>query len=246
DHVKMQCAFQKYIDNAVSKTVNLKNDATVKDVGRVYNLAYELGAKGVTLYRDGSKNLQILNLEEKKEKEQKKNRGNNKRESSEYYEVETGKGPLHIHVNYDEEGPTKMFLNISPTGTETSGLTTALGILLSKYFELGGDPVGILKHLNSIKGDKSFGFGPHRVDSIPHGIAKALRDHLIKTDKITGLSNPNLIKGQVTLVKSELNEGENPLKAESLYCPKCYSSNVGMVSGCSKPTCFDCGYSECS
>ena len=126
DHIKMQCAFQKYTNNAVSKTVNLKNDATEQDVEDVYMKAYELGAKGVTIYRDGSKQFQVLNINKKektKEAVKKKRRGNGFGEMSAYYEVETGQGPLHIHINYDEEGPMKLFANISPMGTETVSYT---------------------------------------------------------------------------------------------------------------------------
>ncbi len=221
DHVMMQAVFQKHTDNGVSKTVNLKKEATVKDVEEVYRLAYELGCKGVTIYRDGSKQVQVLNLAKKK-------REKSNKESSAYYNLQTGYGPVHIHINYNEEGPTKVFAHISPIGTEISGLTSALGIVLSKYLELGGDPASILKHLNSIKGDKPYGFGAKRIDSIPHAIAVALRDHLASTGKLKG--------PQTKLVEE---------KPERAYCPKCYSSNVAIVNGCSEPTCFDCGYSKC-
>ena len=235
DHVRMQCAFQKYTNNAVSKTVNLKNEATIKDVEEVYKLAYDYGAKGVTIYRDGSKDLQILNINEKK-KEIKERCG----ELSNYYELNTGQGPLHIHINYDEIGPTRVFANISPTGTEISGMTTAIAILLSKYFELGGEPTKILKHLNSIKGDRPFGFGKNRVDSIPHALAKALRDHLVKTGKIQDYSGQTSLEGWGKIEKKDNNV------EISLHCPKCFSTNVAVVSGCEEPTCFDCGYSKCS
>lgn len=240
EHVMMQCAFQKYVDNAVSKTVNLKNEATEKDVEEVYMLSYELGAKGVTIYRDGSKQLQILNVSDKKKEEKKKNIKRKLEEFADYYLIETGHGPIHLHINYTEEGITKIFANISPTGTEISGLTTSLAIVLSKYFELGGDPIRILKHLNSIKSEKPYGFGKNKVDSISHAFSIAIRKHLVKTGKIKEINGAN---------SNTPAPPSNPSKFEPhqiLHCSKCFSSNVGMTSGCSEPTCFDCGYSKCS
>lgn len=260
DHVKMQCAFQKYTDNAVSKTVNLPNSATPKDINDVYMLAFELGAKGVTVYRDGSKNFQVLNLGTKAKDEKKETPQilveakqtvervrdmNGIGEKSMYYEIVTGNGPLHVHINYDDFGPTRLFLNISPAGTEISGLTGAMGILLSKYFQMGGDPVKVLKHLNSIKGDKPYGFGPKRVDSIPHAISKALRDHLVKTGYLGDENGQTMLATPPAIKKEESSTASVPAE-QRMYCPKCYSTNVQVMAGCSEPTCFDCGYSKCS
>ncbi len=235
EHVLMQCAFQKYTDNAVSKTVNMRNDATEKDVEDAYMLAFDNGAKGVTVYRDGSKQFQVLNINDKKE--EKKAKEKSTEEKADYYLIETGQGPMHIHINYDENGPTRVFANLSPTGTEISGMATAVSILLSKYFELGGDPVRILKHLNSIKSERPFGFGKNKIDSVAHAISVALRNHLVKTGKIKVINQE--IGGHDMTVKTIDNNS-------ALHCPKCFSSNVGMVAGCSEPTCFDCGYSKCS
>jgi len=232
----MQCAFQEYTDNAVSKTVNMKNNATPEDVEKTYMLAYENGAKGVTVYRDGSKQFQILNLTDKNKKEIKKDLP----EFSDYYQIETGQGPIHIHINYNEERISKIFANLSPIGTEISGMATSIAIILSKYLELGGDPVRILKHLNSIKSEKPYGFGKNRVDSLPHAFSIAIRKHLIKTGKIKPLENGHALdngNGKVVEIDKDI---------KNLYCSKCFSSNVGMISGCSEPTCFDCGYSKCS
>jgi len=237
DHIRMQVAFQKHTNNAVSKTINLKKEATEDDVRECYLTAYELGCKGITIYRDGCKDHQILNINGKK-------RESSGFEKSSYYELMTGQGPLHVHVNYDDDGPARIFVNLSPIGTEISGLTSALGILLSKYIEIGGDPVKILKHLNSIKGDKPYGFGPNRIDSIPHALSKALRDHLIKTGKLLDKKT-----GQTVLSANGDLQNNMPFRSPNqpgLYCPKCFSSNVEIASGCSGPTCFDCGYSECS
>ncbi|MBU2458875.1 MAG: adenosylcobalamin-dependent ribonucleoside-diphosphate reductase [Nanoarchaeota archaeon] len=245
DHVMMQCAFQKYTDNAVSKTVNLRNDATVEDVEETYMLAYENGAKGVTIYRDGSKQFQILNISDKsKEGQAEKKVDENLPEFADYHLIETGQGPIHIHINYNKNGPSKIFANLSPTGTEISGMTTALAIMLSKYLELGGDPVRILKHLNSIKSEKPYGFGKNRIDSVAHAFSVALRKHLIKTEKLKPIEN-----GLNSLEKEDKKK-VIPMPEfkvdEVLHCPKCFSSNVGMISGCSSPMCFDCGDTKCS
>jgi hypothetical protein len=147
--------------------------------------------------------------------------------------MQTGYGPLHIHINYDERGPYQVFTNIPPLGTEISGLTSLVGILLSKYLAEGGDPLRILKHLNAVKGDRPTGFGPNKIDSIPHAISVALREHLKKTGWIED--------GKEQKQKIDIS---NFPKAE--YCSKCYSSNVAYESGCSEPACKDCGYSKCS
>ncbi len=241
NHIKIQAAFQKHIDNAVSKTINMSTSAKVEDVKNCYLLAHKLGCKGLTVYRDGCKAQQVLNISStpgtqpqaktKKKKAPYQSFG----VSSEYFQLKTGYGPLHVHINYNEHGPYQVFTNMPPLGTEISGLTSLIGILLSKYLEEGGDPVKIIKHLNSVKGDRPMGLGENRINSVAHAIAVALRSHL----KRTGIIATDLeINGQEKL---ELWEA-----SRTQYCPKCYSSNVSYESGCSGPTCHDCGYSECS
>ncbi len=234
-HVQIQAAFQKHVDNGVSKTINLPNTATVEDVRGAYTLAYQLGCKGITIYRDGSKVQQVLNLAPAPTKSKRRDPSTAFGVSSEYYQIKTGYGPLHVHINYDERGPYQVFTNIPPLGTEISALTSLVGIILSKYLAEGGDPLRILKHLNSVKGDKPIGFGDGRVNSIAHAISLALRQHLKKTGWLT---------------EGENGEAKNVVETAALpksdYCPKCYSSNVAYESGCSGPTCHDCGFSECS
>jgi ribonucleoside-diphosphate reductase alpha chain len=231
-HVRMQAAFQKHTDNGVSKTINLPAEASVEDVRRAYLLSYELGCKGITVYRDGSKAQQVLNLAPAPSKSKRREPEKAFGLSSEYFQIRTGYGPLHIHVNYDEKGPFQVFTNIPPLGTEISGLTSLVGILISKYLSEGGDPLKLLKHLNSIKGDRPVGLGPSRVDSIPHAISIALRAHLKKT----GWLDEKAVQASVP----------PPAEVQSDHCPKCFSRNVSFQSGCSGPTCHDCGHSTCS
>ena len=234
-HVRIQAAFQKYTDNGVSKTINMPSTVTMEDVRNAYTLAYKLGCKGITIYRDGSKAQQVLTLASTPSKTRRRDPQEAFGVSSEYYQIQTGYGPLHVHINYDERGPYQVFSNIPPLGTEISALTSLVGILLSKYFAEGGDPLKVLKHLNSVKGDKPVGFGENRINSVAHAISVVLRQHLKKTGWLT-----------------EAQDAAQQAKIESLilpkteYCPKCYSSNVSYDSGCSGPTCHDCGFSECS
>lgn len=239
NHIRIQAAFQKHTDNAVSKTINMPNSAKTEDVRHCYLLAHKLGCKGLTVYRDGCKAQQVLNIggetqaqaKTKKKKAPLQSFG----VSSEYFQLKTGYGPLHVHINYNEHGPYQVFTNMPPLGTEISGLTSLIGILLSKYLEEGGDPVKVIKHLNSVKGDRPVGLGENRINSIAHGIAVALRSHLKRSGVIASDAE---INGQEKL---ELWDASH-----TQYCPKCYSSNVSFESGCSGPTCHDCGYSECS
>jgi ribonucleoside-diphosphate reductase alpha chain len=233
-HVRMQAAFQRHTDNGVSKTINLPEDATPDDVRSAYLLSYELGCKGITVYRDGSKSQQVLNLSSSPSKGKRRTPEASLGLDAEYYQIRTGYGPLHIHINYDEKGPFQLFTNIPPLGTEIAGLTSLVGILISKYLGEGGDPLRLLKHLNSVKGDRPIGLGPNRVDSIPHALAIALRAHLKKNGWIEGGAGGG-------------GASEPALEAPAAeHCPKCFSRNVSHESGCSGVTCHDCGHSECS
>jgi ribonucleoside-diphosphate reductase alpha chain len=236
-HVQIQAAFQTHTDNAVSKTINMPNTATRDDVRDAYRQAYEQGCKGITIYRDGSKSQQVLNLGTADASEKPKARDASRGMSSEYYEIRTGYGGLHVHIDYDETGPYRLFTSLSPLGTDISGLTSVVGIMISKYLETGGDPKRILKHLNSVKGDRPFGFGAQRVDSIPHAIAIALRTHLQKHGKM---------EAPATAVAEAKGGLELWDRSSALYCPDCFSANVAQQSGCTGVTCFDCGHSECS
>jgi len=229
-HVRMQAAFQRHTDNGVSKTINLPEEATADDVRNAYLMSYELGCKGITVYRDGSKSQQVLNLSSTPSKGKRRTPEASFGLDAEYYQIRTGYGPLHVHINYDEKGPFQLFTNIPPLGTEIAGLTSLVGILISKYLAEGGDPLRLLKHLNSVKGDRPIGLGPNRVDSIPHALAIALRAHLKKTGWIEGGAPVEPV-------------AEAPATE---HCPKCFSRNVSHESGCSGVTCHDCGHSECS
>lgn len=99
-------------------------------------------------------------------------------ELSEYNQIPTAWGPLHIHVNYNKKGPTKIFCNLPPVGSDWSTIISLIGILLTKYFESGGNPEKIIKHLQTIKSDKTSYWDEEKIESIPHAISLVLKKHL--------------------------------------------------------------------
>lgn len=249
-HVKMQAAFQTHVDNAVSKTVNMPNTATIQDVRHAYQLAYDLNCKGITIYRDGSKQQQVLNLVSNT-KPQKSKRDLSQGVSSEYYEIKTGHGPLHVHIDFDETGPYRVFASLAPVGTELSGLASLTGVMISKYLEEGGNPADLLKHLQSVKGDRPLGLGKNKINSIPHAIGVALRTHLQKHGWVATASDDQAeLISEHDLETSKIAEDQAlelwNLANTSDQCPECFSSNIRFGAGCSGPVCHDCGYSECN
>ncbi len=232
-HVKHQAVFQKYTDNGVSKTINLPNHASIEDVKNSYLLAYNLGCKGITVYRDGSKSQQVLNVGLSKDKDLKEG------VESVYYKFETGYGPVHIHIDHIDGKPFRVFTNTTPIGTEVAGLTSVLGIMISKYLEIGGDVYEVIKHLNTIKSDKPYGFGPNRVESIPHAIATALAKFLKKQN-----NKDNKPTKKIPTSNNGFSTDNIPSDKKE-HCPKCYSPNIHYIEGCIGPTCLDCGHSEC-
>jgi ribonucleoside-diphosphate reductase alpha chain len=245
-HVKMQAAYQDHVDNAVSKTVNFCKDASSEDVERVYLLAYELGVKGVTIYRDGSRQDQVLNIGEVKRK------GSNGdgagqlgmgvqdaemmpvRSSrspvlrGETREKVTGCGSLYVTVNEDDFGPREVFASMGKAGGCASASTEAIGRLISLAFRYGVPPDKIVKQLRGIRCHEPHGFGPNQILSCPDAIGKALAEKY-------GLANGNGAKpvGQL----------EMPIKIAQGACPDCGGA-VEHEGGCM--VCRSCGYSKCS
>ena len=144
-HIRMQAAFQKHTDNAVSKTVNFPNHATMEDVEKVYLLAFRSGCKGVTIYRDGSREEQVLNVGYKK-KEQPRDPATGiavtrparpRLLQGETERMETGCGKLFVIMNDDELGPREVFANMGKAGGCAASSTEALGRLISLALKKG-------------------------------------------------------------------------------------------------------------
>jgi ribonucleoside-diphosphate reductase alpha chain len=224
-HIRMQAVWQKYVNDAVSKTINLPNSATKVDIEKAYVLAWKLKCKGITVYRDGCRQTgQVLETEAtKKILQQKPVEKPAFGDTSRYYELGTGYGDLHVHIAHKSGRAYRVFNNLPPIGTEISGLTSVLGIVISKYLERGGTLEELIKHLGSVTGDRPVGMGSKKVLSIPHALATIFRDFL----------RNNQAK-QVDLPKVNT----------TYSCPECQSTNIHSQEGCN--LCQDCGYSACS
>jgi len=251
-HVKMQAAFQKYTDNAVSKTINLPNEATVEDIKNAYLLAYQSGCLGITVFRHGSKEEQVLHLglgkpafAEAKEEIVKKPRPAVAQGAT--YQMETPVGTAFITVNQNGEGePLEVFINIGKAGSDVAAVAEALGRLISLVLRVASPlPVieraqEIVDQLQGIGGARSLGFGEKKIRSLPDAIAKALASHFGLKSK-NGNNN-----GSVIIVAQS--EGDNPAFAKASagkrdLCPKCGQATVFYEEGCRK--CHACGFSEC-
>ena len=224
-HIRMQAAFQKYTDNAVSKTVNLPHDATKNDVMKVYNLANELGCKGVTIYRDGSKENQVLSFSHKDKRMDKFMTAVKKRPDTLdgfTTRMKTGYGHLYVTVTEYDSKPFEVFATIGKSGRSTTAKTEAIGRLASLALRSGIKVGEIVEQLKGIGGEHPVFQNGGLVLSIPDAIARVLEKRYL-----SGAAQAN-------------HKSENSLLGEK--CPDC-GQTVSFEEGCI--LCHFCGFNKC-
>ena len=270
-HVKMQSAFQKYTDNGVSKTINLPNSATVEDVRKAYLMAWETLCSGITVYRDGSKTTQVLNVSSTL-KVQKSDVGTPSTalgtsqisENSDLgerpvilrgrtYKMATPIGEAFITVNRNEhDQPFEVFVTIGKAGMHTSADAEALGRMVSLALRISRPSSveiarKIVRQLRGIGGASSVGFGKERVMSLADAIAKALAEDLALSENSKGSSNAEPVPLNLTMNgNGENGWGGNGVSSTSAHvdlCPECGQATFVYEEGCKK--CYSCGYSLC-
>ncbi|MDR2666394.1 MAG: vitamin B12-dependent ribonucleotide reductase [Endomicrobium sp.] len=242
DHVRMQAAFQKFTDNAVSKTVNFNNSATKEDVRKVYVLSYEMGCKGVTVYRDGSRDKQVLNLVNKKEKKNKDviPRTRPKKTTGSTFLMRTGCGKMYVTVNGDNIGACEVFTQLGKSGGCTSSQAEAVGRLISLSLRSGVDQQEIIDQLKGIRCPSPTIFDGGVILSCADAIAKALEAYNNeRTIQTLSASEPKNSKNKERLYTS--NPTDNLLGA-CPQCPEC-GEMLSFLESCA--TCHNCGYSKC-
>ncbi len=223
-HIRMQAAFQKYTDNAVSKTVNLPHDSTEEDVRKVYDLASELGCKGVTIYRDGSKENQVLSFAEKdKEIDGFMTAVQERPETLEGFtsKMVTGLGTLYVTVTEFDGRPFEVFATIGKSGGSTTAKTEAIGRLSSLALRAGVKVEKIVEQLKGIGGEHPVFQEGGLVLSIPDAISRVLEKRYMQD-------------------AGRANSHKNSLLGET--CPEC-GETISFEEGCM--TCHFCGFTKC-
>ena len=255
-HVGMQAAFQKYTDNGVSKTINLPNSATRDDVQTAYLMAWQTGCNGITIYRDGSKSTQVLNvsssLQSKKEASSAPVAERPMILRGRTYKVSTPVGEAFITINRDEKDqPFEVFVTVGRAGMHTMADAEAMGRLVSLSLRLARgtketDPKAvaakIVGQLRGIGGASSVGFGKNRVMSLADAIAKVLAEDLAMSPQVGGMETIPLSLTVDDNNNYELQTMNSKLTNADL-CPECGSASFVMEEGCKK--CHSCGYSMC-
>ena len=229
-HISMQAAFQKYTDNAVSKTVNFPNTATIDDVEKVYRLAYQSNCKGVTIYRDGSRDEQVLSTGKKEEAPKPataEEKRSHKRERPKAlkgwtYQMQTGCGPLYVTVNEDKSGLFELFTTMGKAGGCAASQAEAIGRMVSLAWRSGVQARQVIKQLLGISCHCPAGFGDNKVLSCADAVAKAIQAHMQESGIDLGIEQAAFERGA---------------------CPEC-GGIVEHEGGCA--VCRVCGYSECA
>ncbi|MCC6396457.1 MAG: adenosylcobalamin-dependent ribonucleoside-diphosphate reductase [Bacteroidetes bacterium] len=250
--VKMQGIIQKYVDSSISSTVNLAEDVSVETVGDIYLTAYKAGLKGITVYREGSREG-ILQTEEFARKqgaqdatkaEPRAPKGPRQRPVRTHgvtERVKTGEGYLYVTINEDESGMCEVFTTIGKAGGNAAAQSEAISRLISLALRSGIEPREVVKQLKGISGPTSVWDGQGgQILSTPDAIGKVLERYLDERDEIIAFRAAKTKKA-----KSHHGASHQPAAPRAVTvstCPEC-GSTVEHVSGC--VVCYQCGWSKC-
>ncbi len=271
-HIKMQSVFQKHTDNAVSKTVNFKNEATKDDVREVYLNAYKLGCKGVTIYRDGSRNSQVLNIgainkEEVKTEDIEEQRILKARARPDLTvgiteKIRIGCGNLYVTVNSDDNGICEVFANLGRAGGCPSQ-SEATSRLISIALRAGVDIKEIIEQLRGIRCHTTLRQKGLKVLSCPDAIGRTLEKVLNMQVDVKDVETIHELAKSVDKESNGCSNspcgfndacndaGNCEVSVTSEYgipwsnlkiCPDC-GSHLQHEGGC--VICMNCGFSKC-
>ena len=251
-HVRMQAAFQKYVHNAVSKTINMPHEATSDDVRKAYLLSYELNCKGITIYRDRSREEQVLNIAAIKQPSLQPVTEIGKIcplprpevISGTTTKVATGCGNLYVTINNDNDGeakPFELFTQMGKAGGCAASQLEAIGRLVSLAFRSGVEVKVIIEQLRNIRCPSPSWEKGKRIFSCADAIARVIEKRLIN-----GQNQAVNIESEAMAMKhSSQDEAVKPVDNHGEIvgvCPDCGGA-LRHEEGCVK--CHACGFSKC-
>jgi ribonucleoside-diphosphate reductase alpha chain len=229
-HVRMQAAFQRHTDSAVSKTVNFPYEATPEEMAKVYMLAYQEGLKGITVYRDRSRDSQVLTIGKEEEstegklaprKRPKVTRGVTER-------VSTGCGYIYVTVNFDDRGICEVFSTLGKAGGCAAAQLEAISRLISLALRSGMELDSVVRQLRGIRCPSIAWEQGHAVMSCADAIASVLEKYI----------------REGTARNPETPQSKNPemVKSWAGQCPDCGGPLI-YQEGCN--ICLNCGFTKC-
>jgi ribonucleoside-diphosphate reductase alpha chain len=254
--VRMQAIIQSHIDQSISSTINLPHDITTQEVERIYFLAWKLGCKGITVYREGSREGVLITEEFA---QQKRGRLMPKPRPmvlvGKTYKLRTEMGNVYVTVNADEEGPQEVFVRLGKSGSSAMAFTEAIGRLISLALRAGVSPDAIVDQLSGIKSSSATRQENGTiVFSVPDAVAKALEMYLKGENSPKGSALAEVLLRSLT----EGNSGEAAMSSIREELPQILQANGARYTGdlcpnCGEPLihtggcdlCLFCGYSRC-
>jgi ribonucleoside-diphosphate reductase alpha chain len=235
-HIRMQAAFQKYTDNAVSKTINFPSDASVEDIRTAYEMAYQLGCKGVTVYRDGSRDNQVLSTGTSVKSSTDPQVAPRSRPEVTHgitQRLETGCGHMYVTINTDDRGACEVFVQMGKVGGCASAQLEAIARLSSLAMRSNIKVESIIRQLKGIRCQSPMWHKGKMITSCGDAVGQALEQFLNMKDK-----------GELASIKIDVSDEKTaePVFKSSALCPDC-STTIEHVEGCLK--CPSCGWSKC-
>jgi ribonucleoside-diphosphate reductase alpha chain len=247
-HIKVQAAFQEFTDNAVSKTINLPETATVDDVRNAYKQAYSLGTKGVTIYRSGSRSFEPMQTVKEKKEEVVQVAVPHKKPTpiiarGVRLKKKCDVGNVYTSIFYEPgDGPVEVFVNLGKSGGYLAAAAEVTGRLSSLALKYGASLDKVSEHLIGISCGQKVGMGDGAVLSMFDAVGKSLLE-IARGEQLSMFENEKATINTAALsnIKSEQDEMESKFGA----CPDC-GSPLRAEEGCFKCTNQFCGYSKCS
>ncbi len=263
EHVRVQARIQHYIDQAVSKTTNGPSTDTVEMVEQLYMDAYDLGCKGITYYRQGSRDAVLETVKEEKPKVdaqapapvappvQLTPKKRPEVLSGQTRQVRAPEGKVNITLNCDPDTGAlfEVFINLGKAGSDIAAMAEALGRLISFNLQMPS-PMSqtdrtreMIDQLRGIGGSRTVGFGPNQVKSLPDGVGLVL-DKYVEAATRTPLPGASP-QGELPLLAGGSQEEDAAKTAlpTGAFCPSCRNATMVRIEGCRK--CETCGHSEC-